>query len=507
VSQLIRNRALVWFFSLQLPVVLFAIRPTLIEGVIYPKVILALISQTFFLCWLLLSVHHKSMLAIFKLVTIPILLMLGLVIKSKFDINEILGAPSRYNGYLSLFLALTFIINGVCLSRLEGKATVGKSFAISPIFLLLVIILQEISPVGPSSLKQFAFSTQVIHLNKDFVAVLISMGLVWAFYYLLDSSQISYLKWLSFVMLVIVFALLFGLIQIYFFLLLAIFLHFMIFRNKYSKYLFLLPLMMVLGFILSCLVIPRSILLKDASIEQRYEILKYGLKLLVNKPFSPIGIDHVSDYSLGFSNYEVLDDVHNVFLQHSLTLGIFFGIFSFFIFSLPFLFLKIQNLGKFSKVALISYSVFYLNLFIGILSPEFMYFGFLLYGVLLSEMKVFGTIRCSKRRFTFSSLFLVAITLISIPVYSDLIHRVEISRLTSEVAAGKLSAAIVTDELLVKIEQVGDAAYGMKVAQNFYNVGDCAAGDEIVSIMRARNPLEPRLYFLGLNSKSCRLEG
>jgi len=486
-------------------VVLFAIRPTLIEGVIYPKVILALISQTFFLCWLLLSVHHKSMLAIFKLVTIPILLMLGLVIKSKFDINEILGAPSRYNGYLSLFLALTFIINGVCLSRLKGKATVGKNFAIFPIFLLLVIILQEISPFGPSSLKQFDFSDQAIHLNKDFVAVLISMGLVWTFYYLLlESSQVSYLKSVIFILLIIVFALLFGLIQIYFFLLLTIFLHFMVFRNKYSRYLILLPLIMVLGFILSSLVIPRSILIKDASIEQRYEILKYGLKLLVNKPFSPIGIDQVSNYSLGFSNYEVLDDVHNVFLQHSLTLGTFFGIFSFFIFSLPFLFLKIQNLGKFSKVALISYSIFYLNLFIGIFSPEFMYFGFLLYGVLLSEMKVFGAIRSSKRRFTLTSLFLVAITLISIPVYRDLIHRVEISQLTREAAAGKLSTTIARDELLVKIKQVGDAAYGMKVAQNFYNVGDCDAGDKVVSTMRAKNPLEPRLYFLGLSSKGCR---
>lgn len=487
--------------------VLFSVRPTLIEGVLYPKVILALISQTFFLCWLLFSIHHKSMLAIFKLITIPILLMLGLVIKNKFDINEILGAPSRYNGYLSLFLGLTFVINGVCLSKLERKATVGKSFAIFPIFLLLVIILQEISPFGPSSLKQFDFLDQVIHLNKDFIAVLISMGLVWSCYYLLDSSQVSYLKSVSFVLLVVVFALLFGLIQIYFFLVLTIFLHFMVFRNKYSRYLFLLPLAMGLGFIVSCLVIPRSILIKDASIEQRYEILKYGLRLLVNKPFSPIGIDQVSNYSLGFSNYEVLDDVHNVFLQHSLTLGMFFGIFSFFIFSLPFLFLKIQNLGKFSKVALISYSVFYLNLFIGIFSPEFMYFGFLLYGVLLSEMKVFGAIRSSKRRFTLTSLFLVAITLISIPVYRDLIHRVEISQLTREAAAGKLSTTIASDELLVKIKQVGDAAYGMKVAQNFYNVGDCDAGDEVVSIMRARNPLEARLYFLGVSSKRCRLEG
>ena len=145
---------------------------------------------------------------------------------------------------------------------------------------------------------------------------------------------------------------------------------------------------------------------------------------------------------------------------------------------------------------------FFISLFVGIASPNYLYFGATFVGIALSSSprRIDRMRHLAKTRK--SLLIFVTFPFFFWPIATqtaDYTKRIEISNLISRGGYSELDR----EKIVAKVENLPDAGYRYIVARNFYVIGDCDRGNKVLSYMQNSNPKETRINRLFQLKDSC----
>ncbi len=483
-------------FSLSLVTVSSA--PQLIDGISYHKVALALVLMSVILPFILYRLvfrEKRYILLLFLLIIIS--LGASAFLDGQNNYRDSFGAPGRSNGLISSINFLYFMLFGFFLASTSKVNYLVKGLSIiSPLVCVSIICSTELSLFQDSFLAAWNFNNLSFQENSNLIAPLIAMGLINAI------QQIAAKQ--SFMNLILLLPQLYLLLKLSLlqslFAVAAGLIIFWIIQKNLSFQARWIPMVISLLYLIGVWITKSQNFLQDSSLIERRKILTIFGDLRGELTLLPSNIDALSDFTGGYNSSQILDDFHNVFLQITFSYGILLGV-SFFILSiLPFWCLTIKSNVR--NAILPIYTTFFTSLTVGIVSPNYIYFGAAFIGVAIGARKIQWNPTSTKfgSRELIGSMLIVAVVLLPLSTQlKDYSLRKEISNLTQ---LGSLSSANL-GSLSAGVDELPDAGYRYLVARNFYIVGECARGDAILEAMRETNGLEVRISRLRVLAQNC----
>jgi hypothetical protein len=212
----------------------------------------------------------------------------------------------------------------------------------------------------------------------------------------------------------------------------------------------------------------------------------------------PRNIDSLSDFTSEFktiSPNSFVDDFHNVFLQTFFSYGILFGVL--FFLSMSAIFFKVDKMSDQQLLLLPLYATFYSGLYFGILSANYMFFGYIVIGFLISKSNKNIDKRAVRQK---KGRPLILAILFAFPLFISILdfnERQHISKLSRNYIHSSDKERVVKD-ITNRIQKVDDAGYRFLVIQNLLAIGDCSRADAVIMLMRVTNPREIRLQSINL---------
>jgi hypothetical protein len=247
-----------------------------------------------------------------------------------------------------------------------------------------------------------------------------------------------------------------------------------------------------------------SIFKRDLSVNERRDITLLFKDLSKELTIFPKHIDALSDFTQKYPSVQILDDLHNVFLQTFFSFGLLVGLMFVYVSLRPF---WIASLDRDERSGYLSiYTVYFVSLFVGISSPNYMYFGAVLIGLSLnfSNPKNQKSSGYTKQNSYFLLGVIALISLVPATIQTrDYIMRRDISDLTRSLQKPSGYQVYELSRLHKLIVTMPDAGFRYLVARNFYVVGKCEDGNRVLNLMIATNPKETRISKLFLLRAEC----
>ena len=496
------SRKIVVFITLVVTIMPIIALPTMIDGISYVKVFVALTCVMPFIPFMLKRIFEiKDGIVIWILTLSLLLIVVFSIFLIQNDYRGVFGAPGRNNGTFSILLYLCFTIFGIYVYIKNATSIILHGLVISSSLTCLISILHLISP-GFNLFQSLDFSSDQFRDNVDNIAPLVSMALTASLILYWKSKNIVYLiLQIPAVYFVIRWQLLQPLVTFIPSILLIVL------REKFtkSKLFTLTPLLILAGYISSIYVLPSTTLVNDSSVRERLEMVTYIKEMSNHLSLLPIHIDALSDFSSSFvalTPGAYLDDFHNVYLQLIFSFGLIIGIAIISLLVSPFL----LSAQKFEKTQFIFpiYFNFFLGLFFAITSPNFMYFGLIFVGYLLAGTLSNRGVQLQSIKIRvgiYSTLYLAVVLALALQMH-DFAKRMDISN-TSRAYSPKFSNEKYFESLVDKVSGIQDAEYKLQVARNFYAIGKCAYGNIVFEQLLAINASEVRnVQLVGLK-KAC----
>jgi hypothetical protein len=496
------SRKIVVFITLVVTIMPIIALPTMIDGISYVKVFVALTCVMPFIPFMLKKIFEtKDRIVIWILTLSPLLIAVFSVFLIQGDYRGVFGAPGRNNGTLSILLYLCFTIFGIYVYIKNSISIILHGLVVSSSLTCLIANLHLISP-GLNLFPSLDFSSDQFRDNVDNIAPLVSMALT--------ASLILYWKSKNIVYLIlqiptVYFVIRWQLLQPLVTLIPSIFL--IVLREKFtkSKLFTLTPLLILAGYISSIKVLPSTPLVNDSSVRERLEMVTYLKEMSNHLSLLPIHIDALSDFSSSFvalTPRAYLDDFHNVYLQLIFSFGLIFGLAIIALLIAPFL----LSAHKFDKTEFIFpiYFNFFVSLFFAIASPNFMYFGFIFIGYLLAGTLSNRGVQLQSikgRVGIYSTLYLAVVLALALQMH-DFAKRIDISN-TSRAYSSEFSNEKYFESLVDKVSGIQDAEYKLQVARNFYAIGKCAYGNLVFEQLLTINAREVRNVQLAGLKRAC----
>ena len=498
--QILLSKKIILVITLVVAILPTVSLPSMIDGISYVKIFVALICLIPFLPFMVSEIFETKRGNVLWVLTVSILLVvLFLFFQIQNDYRGIFGAPGRHNGSLSILLYLSFTIFGIYLYIKNSILVILHGLVISSSLTFLISNLHLIFP-DLSIFPSLDMNSTQFRDNVDNLAPLASMAFTASLILYLKSRKILYLflqipavyfviKWqllqpiVAFIPSIILIAL----------------------KERYLKlrFLSLTPLLIVVGYISAIKLLPLTPLVMDSSIQERLKMITYLKEIWTHFSLFPIHIDALSDFSVSLEipgGY--LDDFHNVYLQMLFSFGLVIGIAVIVLIAAPLL-LSAQQFDK-TPYFYPVYFNFFLSLFFAIASPNFMYFGFILIGYFLGGTLTDHERQLQKPRREFGKnlvVYLAVVSTLIIQVY-DFSKRMDVSSVaraySTEFADDKYF-----EKLVDKVSDIRDAEYKFQVARNFYSIGKCEYGNLVFEQQLSMNTKEVRIAQLVKLRKSC----
>jgi len=500
--QKLLSRKVIAFITLIVTIMPIIALPTMIDGISYVKIFVALTCVMPFVPFMLKKIFETKVGIVIWILTLSLLHIVvfsALLIQN--DYRGVFGAPGRNNGTLSILLYLCLTIFGIYVYMKDAILIILHGLVISSSLTCLITYLHLIAP-GFNLFPSLDFSTDQFRDNVDNIAPLTSMALTASLILYWKSKNVGYLiLQIPTVYFVIRWQLLQPLVTF----IPSIFL--IVLREKFtkSKLFRLTPLLILAGYISSIKVLPLTPLENESSVRERLSIITYAKEIWNHFSLFPIHIDALSDISSSFSPLSTsayLDDFHNVYLQWIFSFGLIIGIAMIGLVVSPFL-LSAQEFDKTQFIFPIYFN-FFLGLFFAIASPNFMYFGLILIGYLLAGSLTNRGVQLQSikgRVGIYSTLYLAVVLALALQVH-DFAKRLDISN-TSRAYSPEFSNEKYFESLVDKVSGIQDAEYKFQVARNFYAVGKCAYGNIVFEQLLAVNASEVRNVQLAGLKKAC----
>ncbi len=492
------ERAMALWGSLTLTLIAFLANPGLIDGISYFKVALGIVLMSilapFLVFWFVNQPKLHSQLILF---TCVLALFFFISTDGKNDYREVFGAPGRSNGFLSAIVFGYFILFGIFLSLTSGVKYVVSALRVSSFGISLTILIENhLVSFQDTPLAAWNLGNQSFGENSNLIAPLIGMGIVHEIQRIIERYN---KKNLLFIIVPALALIEMRLLQSF----LAVFAGILVMwvvRNKEGIRSFLIPGVITFSFVFGLWATQFSIFRQDLSIQERRIILLQFDELLKHVTLFPNNVEALSDFTKSFDSLQIVDDFHNVYYQLFFSYGILLGI--------CFIYLTIKPFWSFSTnpslkvIFLPIYTVFFISLFVGIASPNYLYFGATFVGIALSSSprRIDRMRHLAKTRK--SLLIFVTFPFFFWPIATqtaDYTERIEISNLISRGGYSELNREKIVD----KVVNLPDAGYRYIVARNFYVIGDCDRGNKVLSYMQNSNPKETRINRLFELKDSC----
>jgi hypothetical protein len=475
--------------------------PGLIDGISYVKIMICLILAAPILVFLVSDAYKEKLSSTTKVLGIILLLsILGIFYFTFHDYRSVFGAPGRNNGLLSIFLAVLFVYFGVFIHKHGSYIMLLKAIIISSTLTSTISLLssfQIVSYVFPS----LHFESADFRDNTNHIAPLFAIGLIAAISITIKFKNPLYLlSQLPAVFFVLNWSLLQSFVASVLGILILIFVN----NRKLNALVPLFPFGMLLAYICILVILSLNEAQIGGSVLERLLFIEFAAKNFQLFSFLPINIDGLSDYSSGETflsgSSSFLDDFHNVFLQAIFSYGIILGVF--FFLTLSAIFLRVKYLDENQKFLLPLFTAFYVTLYFGILSANYMYFGFTILGFLISGS---NKVSARKQRVQSKSLRAPLLLLLVLPISVsaiDINNRFAISSLTFGYEKSPDKIRII-EEITSRTEKIEDAGYRFYVARNLFVIGECLKAEALVLRMTKTNSREVRLSVLKNLSKNA----
>jgi hypothetical protein len=470
-----------------LPVISF---PGLIDGISYVKMVFCLILAAPFLAFIVSDAYQGELKFATKFLGLMLLLsIMGIFYFSFNDYRAVFGAPGRHNGLISIFLAILFVYFGIFVQKHAKSRTLLKSVIFASALASTLSLLSSFQ-IDSWLYPSLDFESPDFRDNTNLLAPLFAMGVVGSIIHTIESKKPFYfLSQLP----AILFIIKWSLFQSYIGIILGIIVIFAIHNAILKRFIPLLPIGIILLYLLALFAISFNKIPISLSLLERFLIIDFAKENVSLFSFLPQNIDGLSDFTSKnqfLSPAGFLDDFHNVYLQVFFSYGILLGLL--FLLVLSSVFWRADYLSKQQLSLLPLFAVFYVTLFFGILSANYMYFGFTIFGCLISP----STENIAKRSvYRVKKLSILLILLFAYPLsisVVDISSRLEISRLSFIYEKG-LEQKKIVEEVSSRAEQIDDAEYRYFVARNLLTVGECLRAERIIMRMKETNVREFRV--------------
>jgi hypothetical protein len=496
----INRIVLFWgFFALSATALLS--EPYLIEGISYFKVAIGILLASFIVPFMVMKLMPTSNSRTLLLATITLIFLIFTLTKNENLYRDLFGAPGRSNGLLSALNFVYYIIFGVFVRRYFNVVMIFQLISINAMAISTISIALTYLNVGNNSFfASWNLSNPNFQENIDLIAPLIAMGLI-AEIYLVKMSK-DYLRLLILIPTGI-FLIKLGLLQSLISIVLATFVLVLLDLNGKIRG-FWVPMILGSGYLLGLWLTSFSFFRSDLSINERREITFFFKDLIQELTLFPQHVDALSDFTQRYPSNQILDDLHNVFLQTTFSFGILVGLLFIYISLKPFWINSLEPHERSGYLAI--YTVFFISLFVGISSPNYIYFGAVLIGLSFKFPKHSIQKNVSSLKQSHNLTLGVATILVFIPVVfqaGDYSIRKEISGLTLAVQANSTNTDGELKRLNQLILRMPDSGYRYLVARNFYVIGNCADGDRVLNLMTETNPMETRISKLAVVRTEC----
>jgi hypothetical protein len=476
--------------------VTFLSNQNLIDGISYFKVALAvaMIIPVFPILAYKLICFGKTYFVFLALAALSFIIVLALS-DGQNNYRDLFGAPGRSNGIVSFVNFIAFLFFGAYISLVsKARNFVNTLTLVSSSLSLTILISSQFDLFKGTVLASWNFNNPDFQENTNLIAPLIVMGIFATTQDIkLGKVKLAILKLLPQITLLIKFGLLQSLMAS-----IAGLIVYWLFNKKQNVKPILIPIILIQIYILGLAITSFSIFQSDPSVKERRDIILFQE---VYKDFTilPKNIDALSDFSNTFNSSQILDDFHNVPIQLLFSLGILGG--SFFLYLIFKSYSAIEVNSDLSISLLSIHSTLFVSLLVGIVSPNYIYFGATLIGIMLFQSNGSSTRRgkFSRRDIPVLGLvFLMSISMLAIQV-EDYMARSEISKLTllSNYEKGDL------DRLVQSAVVIQDSGIRYLIARNLFSIGDCRRGRQILRQMIETNQNEVRIEKLYSLEKSC----
>jgi hypothetical protein len=496
------SRKLIIFVTIVLTAMPLISLPQVFDGISYIKVFVALICITPLVPILFKDIFEDAGGVILKILLTAMVLTIFLIIYLiPSDYRGIFGAPGRHNGSLTLLLYIYFTLFGIYVYKKKAISIVLNGLMIASSLTCTISFINSVFQnfkIFPS----VSYANSSFYDNVDNIAPLVSMALTASIVLFFKSKNILYLV---FQMPGLYFILKWEILQSIVTIVASVGVYFLVNKKPKFRLFALIPLFILIAYVSIISVLPRTPLVNDSSILERYRIIIFAKEIFKTFSFFPIRIDALSDFSTDFNGItpnQYLDDFHNVFLQMFYSFGLLIGLAIASLFILPF----ILRTWKFSEspITFPIYFNFFVGLIFGIASSNYMYFGCLFIGHLIGAS--LPNRRIALTRFKSSASVSCLIVLVTVPAFLqiyDFGQRLEVSTQSRAYTPG-LSNDRYFENLVKSVSDVRDADYKFQVARNLYAIGECSFGDQVFQQMFELNPREVRNNLLLKLKDSCR---
>jgi hypothetical protein len=480
----------IFFITFIVCIMPFLAMPTLIDGISYFKVFLAMMCITPFVPMMLKRIYeNRSGKLIGVLIFAIVLNILLTMILFPNDYRAIFGAPGRHNGAISLLLYIYFTVFGLYV-YIKNKIDIVLIGLVISSCLTCIVSLIQANFLQVNLIPSLDFNDSQFRDNVDNIAPLISMALTASIMLYLKSKNPAFL---ILQIPAIAFLLEWKLLQSLVSLIPSAVLIILLRRDRGHRLLVLSPILIPGVYIGSLAILPLTPLANDSSIFERYQILKIFLEIKNSLSILPLNIEALSDFTSTTKIFSpnFVDDFHNVYLQLFFSFGVVIGLAITFSLLIPFL----TRAWRFDNSSLVLpvYFNFIIGLLFAIASPNFMLFGFIFLGYLLGGLldkpiRKQGT----RERYLLSIGVLILITSTAFLQLNDFAKRVDISNAVRSYNSQEVSREYF-ENLTEKVSGIRDSEYKYQVARNFYTVGECTQGNLVYEQLIRINPREYRV--------------
>ena len=493
---------LTWGFA-TLVSVAFLSDPKLIDGIAYFKVSIATFMTVFIAPLLVMrSIPRINLIKSLLLGTFCLILIFNTVTNDNLY-RDLFGAPGRSNGLMFMLNFVYFVLFGVFIQRYFKMDHVFNLLSITSFGVSIVSIVLSYLNLGSFSfLASWNLSNPNFQENSNLIAPLISMGFI-AEVYLIRKSK-NYFRCLL-VAPTLIFLLKLGLLQSIISIGLGLIV-LLLFEFKPRLGGHWIPISIGIGYVGGLWLTSFPSLKVDLSVNERREIILSIGQLFQNLSFFPKHVDALSDFTKGYGGSQILDDLHNVFLQTIFSFGILLGLLFLYASLKPFWVKSSDTKSRSGYLA--TYTVFFVSMIVGISSPNYMYFGAVLIGMSLKVSVFFMVASGDFTKLSSKLLIPALIVIMFVPAalqMRDFLIRKEISNITAALQTPSDKTDSEINRLLFLIDSMPDSGYRYLVAQNFFIVNRCKDGNKILKLMTETNPMESRIAKLQLLSKECLL--
>ena len=497
----ISSRTLIILVTTMLMVLPLVSLTQVFDGISYVKVLVAMICMTPIVPILLKDILENMEGVILKILVTAMVLTIFLIFSLiPVDYRGIFGAPGRHNGALSLLLYIYFTLFGVYVYKKKATSIVVNGLIVAASLTCTVSFINSIS----SKFKIFPsinYENSTFYDNVDNIAPLVSMAVTAGILLYFKSKNILYL---GILIPELYFIIKWGLLQSIVTIGASIAVYILLNKKPNFRIFAITPLFMLIAYVTIISILPRTPLINDSSILERYRIIIFSKEIFNVFSFFPVHIDALSDFSSGFRSLtanQFLDDFHNVYLQMFFSFGLLIGLAIVIFFTSPF----ILRTWKFSESQIIFpiYFNFFLGLIFGIASPNYMYFGCIFIGYLIGISLPVRKIELTK--FNKRIVLSCVIGLVTIPAIlqiNDFSQRLDVSLRSQSYSPGSSDDRYFMN-LVNSVSNLRDADYKFQIARNFYAVGKCNFGDQVSQQLLALNPREVRNTILLKLKEKC----